>query len=71
MKKQVYYWREGRNIKAIENATGVDLIIDDTPEVITLSCFDAIRRRSGVYHLKQFIVDVFSQDVLRKLSLRA
>ena len=49
--------REGGNIKAIENATGVDLIIDDTPEVITLSCFDPIRREVARLSLETLIHD--------------
>ena len=49
--------REGRNIKAIENATGVELIIDDTPEAITISCFDPIRREVARLSLETLIRD--------------
>jgi ribonucrease Y len=49
--------REGRNIRAIEKATGVDVIVDDTPGVIVISCFDMVRRETARRALEKLIND--------------
>ncbi|CAN5318830.1 ribonuclease Y [soil metagenome] len=49
--------REGRNIRAIEAATGVEIIVDDTPEAIILSCFDTVRREVARLSLHKLVTD--------------
>lgn len=63
--------REGRNIRALEAATGVEIIVDDTPEAIILSCFDPVRREIARLSLHKLVTDGrIHPGVLKKLLLR-
>jgi ribonuclease Y len=65
--------REGRNIRAIEAATGVEIIVDDTPEAIILSCFDSVRREIARLSLHKLVTDgrihpARIEDVVKKTT---
>ena len=59
--------RNGRNIHAFEQAAGVDVIVDDTPEAVTISCFDPVRREIAQRSLDKLIpTDVFTRRTSKK-----